>query len=177
VRRGALLGGLAVAASGAAPLRALAQGAGDAPILARLTRIERAAEFAYATAYRRGRLGSKLHGVARQFRDQHREHADGLSAELSALGVRPPARPTEVSEVTGLARALAGGPRAFLALGVSLEEEAVRAGYAAVRELADAKLIQSAASIMGNDGQHLVVLRQALGRDPIPHALETGIAS
>ena len=35
-------------------------------------------------------------------------------------------------------------------------------------------LRQPLASIMACDAQHLVVLRQALGRDPLPQAFETG---
>jgi hypothetical protein len=35
-------------------------------------------------------------------------------------------------------------------------------------------LRQPLASIMACEGQHLVVLRQALGRDPLPRAFETG---
>ena len=34
--------------------------------------------------------------------------------------------------------------------------------------------MQSMASIMANEGQHLVLLRQAAGRDPVPDAFETG---
>ena len=116
VRRGALLGGLAVVATGAGPLRAIAQGGGDAPILARLVRLERAAQLAYGAAYRRRLLSSELRRTAREFRDQHRDHDDALASALRALGGRVPAGPASDSGVDGLAPALAAGPRAFLDL-------------------------------------------------------------
>ena len=51
---------------------------------------------------------------------------------------------------------------------------AVAAYYDAHRKLIAAGLLQTAASIMANEGQHLVVLRQAAGQAPVPNALETG---
>jgi hypothetical protein len=51
---------------------------------------------------------------------------------------------------------------------------AVAAYYEAHRKLRDTKVLQTAAQIMAAEGQHLVVLRQALRRNPAPHAFETG---
>jgi len=42
------------------------------------------------------------------------------------------------------------------------------------RAVENAKLLQTGASIMANEGQHLVVLRRIAGKDPIPNAFETG---
>ena len=47
----------------------------------------------------------------------------------------------------------------------------------ASRSCASAALLRTTAQIMASEGQHLVVLRQALGRDPVPNAFETGAAS
>lgn len=54
---------------------------------------------------------------------------------------------------------------------------AVAAYYDASKKLQQARLLQTAAQIMSNEGQHLAVLRQALGRNPVPNAFETGKAS
>ncbi len=61
-----------------------------------------------------------------------------------------------------------------LVFAVELETAAVGAYYDAHQRLEDAKLLQAGASIMANEGQHLVVLRQLLGRSPVPNAFETG---
>ena len=54
---------------------------------------------------------------------------------------------------------------------------ALAAYYQAHQKLRGAKLLRTTARIMASEGQHLVVLRQALGRDPVPNAFETGAAS
>jgi hypothetical protein len=50
----------------------------------------------------------------------------------------------------------------------------VAAYYDAQARFVEAKLLQTAASIMGCEGQHLVVLRLAARRPPVPHGLESG---
>jgi hypothetical protein len=50
----------------------------------------------------------------------------------------------------------------------------VAAYHDAQAKLVEAKLLQTGASIAASEGQHLVVLRQAARRPPVPHALETG---
>jgi rubrerythrin len=180
VRRGVLFGGLTVAAASVPTLvqvgRAFAQADGDAQILEGAIGLEQTAVFAYAAAYDSGELAPGPKGVARLFRDQEQEHADGLIAALEALGGTPPAKPTRVGQVNGLAEAAAGGQKAIIEFAVALEEMAVAAYYEAAQKLKDAKLIQTGASIMGNEGQHLVVLRLALKRNPVPNAFETGRA-
>jgi hypothetical protein len=44
-----------------------------------------------------------------------------------------------------------------------------------VKVLEDAKLIEMVAAVGASDAQHLALVRQADGRDPIPTALETGV--
>ena len=62
-----------------------------------------------------------------------------------------------------LNRALASGGRAFLRYALALEEEAVAAYADALTSLRDPDLLQPLGSIMGSEGQHLVVLRAELG--------------
>ena len=57
---------------------------------------------------------------------------------------------------------------------IELETAAVAAYHDAAAKLVEGKLLQAGASIMANEGQHLVVLRRAAGSEPVPNALETG---
>jgi rubrerythrin len=57
---------------------------------------------------------------------------------------------------------------------IELELAAVAAYYDAQRKLVEGKLLQTTASIMANEAQHLVVLRQAAKQDPVPDAFVTG---
>ena len=107
----------------------------------------------YATAGSSGLLGPRLEEVARRFRDQEQEHADALIAALRQLGGRPPP-PPRPSQVAGLESLRTR--EQVLSFAVGLELKAVAAYYEA------------------QQGQHLVVLRQALGRDPLPSAFVTG---
>jgi rubrerythrin len=59
---------------------------------------------------------------------------------------------------------------------IALEESAVAAYYDAHQKLKDPKLLQAGASIMANEGQHLVVLRSVAKKNPVPNAFETGKA-
>jgi rubrerythrin len=180
VRRGVLFGGLTVAAASTSGFlkvgRAFGQANGDAAILESAIGLEQTAVFAYDAAARSGELQRPVARVANLLGDQEQEHADALITALGDLGGRPPAKPTHPDEVEGLSRAVAGGQRAILEFAVGLEESAVAAYYMAQQKLKDAKLLQTGASIMSNEGQHLVVLRQALERNAVPNAFETGQA-
>ena len=74
-------------------------------------------------------------------------------------------------------RALGGKPRAGLGSRdrrqlLELELSTVAAYRDAIQRLEKSELVKTAAEIMANHGQRLVVLRQALGRDPVPVAFE-----
>jgi hypothetical protein len=43
-----------------------------------------------------------------------------------------------------------------------------------IHDLSDANVLRTVAGAMGTDGQHLVVLRQAAGEEPVPRAFERG---
>ena len=50
----------------------------------------------------------------------------------------------------------------------------MRAYEDAHRNLRDARTMQVVTTILGNQAQHLVVLRQIAGRPPVPGAFERG---
>ena len=178
VTRGLALGG-AVVAAGAVPLLlavrgAFAQAESDRDVLEAAIALERRAVVAYTAAADSGKLGG-TEPIARVFAGQEQEHADGLTKALTDLGGSvPSSKSTEPEQVSGLTRAVRGDARDILVFTVELEAMAVAAYYDAQGKLEAAELIATVGSIMGNQAQHLVVLRQALARDPSPHAFVTG---
>ncbi len=180
LRRGFTLGGAAIAAS-AIPLlwsarHAFAEAKGDTAILGRAIGLERVAVLAYDTAIENGRLSPALLTVARTFRAHEQQHADALTTALTDLGGAPPAAPRGVADVDKVVPGLRDvrTQAAAVNLLIELETAMVAAYLDAHRELVEAKLLQTGASIMAAEGQHLVVLRRAVGKDPVPTAFETG---
>ena len=166
-RRSALAAAAAGTVALAAGTPARAQRGADRDTLERLLSLERGLESAYDAAARRGALDGKL---ARLLRDQEREHAKGLEETLTG-GRRAP---LATVPSPALNRALASGGQAFLRYALALEEEAVAAYADALTSLRDPDLLQPLGSIMGSEGQHLVVLRAELGVRPLTRAFEGG---
>lgn len=178
LRRAVVVGGTGLGAATTFPSllgvpAAFAQADGDQAVLAAAIRLENTAVAAYDAALRSRRLDSQTTRLVQTLRAHEQEHAQALTVALRERGGAPPA---------GVERGLlpAAGrlrdQRAILAFAVELETMAVAAYYDAVGKLGDAKLLQAATSIMASEGQHLAVLRQALGRRPFPEAVETGQA-
>jgi rubrerythrin len=180
IRRGLGLGGAVVAAS-AIPLLltvrdAFADSDTDGTILEHAITLERVAALAYDTIIGRGLLSGRLERLVRLLRGHEQQHAAVLTKALTDLGATPPPEPSGVADVDKVVRGLGDlGSRAdVLSFAIELETAAVAAYYDAHAKLVEAKLLQTGASIMADEGQHLVVLRQAARRPPVPHALETG---
>lgn len=179
IRRGLGLGGAVVAASSIPLLlsvrNAFAASSGDVEILQSAITLEGIAVLAYGVAIDSGLLSGNFTKVARRFRDHEQEHADALTTALTDLGGTPPAKP-EIKDIDGVVKGIgtlkSQGDVANFA--IELEMAAVAAYYEAHRKLTDAKLLQAGASIMANEAQHLVVLRQAVKRAAVPNAFETG---
>jgi hypothetical protein len=146
---------LALAAAAAAlarPASALAQ-PGDDELLQAAIEIERRLAIAYG-----GEPGERFE-QAPLFARQCREHARGLGIALRNRGGRVPPD---------------GGSVPVAASVLAIENEATRMYHDAIGELRDGRLLPIFVAVMANHGQHLVVLRERLGRDPIPAAFETG---
>lgn len=180
LRRGAVGAG-AVLAGGAlsSALRAAAASADsedDAAILETAIAAEQATLLAYSTGYESGLLEMPFAAVARLFGEQEREHIAALAASLRALGGTMPEPPT-VTEVEGLDAVRSQTD--FLELAIGLENTAVAAYGEAQRKLETPGLLKLTTEICSSEGQHLVVLRQALGAgaaDAVPVAFEAGIS-
>lgn len=179
VRRGIVTGGAVIAGATIPTLlrvgRAFAQSDGDGAVLESAVGLEQTAVVVYDTAFKSKLLEKPLALAVRLFRDQEQEHADALSQALEDLGGTPPEPPTS-AEVKGL-----GSVRSqedILRFAVELENMAVMAYVDAHMKLQSPELLKTGTQIMANEGQHLVLLRQALGASPaqsVPSAFEAGI--
>jgi rubrerythrin len=172
-RRDLLLAGGAVVA---APLLragdALAQASsGDAAILHDAIALELAAVEAYQSAT--GQLG----GIARLFRNHERAHAEALSVALRRVSRQAPptAGAAAAAPLIAAVRRARTKKAAATAL-IRVEDTAVKAYLDAHRKLEDARLMQLVSTIIGNQGQHLVALRDVAGQQKVPTAFETGRA-
>jgi hypothetical protein len=180
IRRGLGLGGAVVAAS-AVPLllavrNAFADSDTDGTILERAITLERVAVLAYDTILGGDGLTDRIVGQVRLLRGHEQQHADVMTKALTDLGGTPPPAPSGVKDVDKVVKGLSDvrTQADVLSFAIELETALVAAYYDAQAKLVEAKLLQTAASIMADEGQHLVVLRQAAGLPPVPNALETG---
>lgn len=180
LRRGFGLGGAAIAAASIPLLwsvrNAFAQDDVDGAVLASAINLERVTVIAYDSVLAGGLLSPGVRGVVRGFRAHEQEHADTLVTALTDLGGTPPAPPKGTADVEKVVQGLRDvrSQADVLSFLIELETAAVAAYFDAHRRLGEARLLQTGASIMANEGQHLVVLRRTAGQDPIPNAFETG---
>jgi rubrerythrin len=166
-----LAGGAALTVTAAAPLlragSAVAQASDDdVAIVRNAIGMELVAAEAYQRAV--GDLG----GIARLFRNQERAHADALTAALRQMGGGAPPRVDLGSRLDDLSSA--NGKTAVAEALIKLEDRAVAAYVDAHGKLKDARLMQIVSSILANQAQHLVTLRDVAGQQKVPTAFETG---
>ena len=100
-----------------------------------------------------GKMRGSVLAIAKTFLEQEQEHADGLAAAIKdADGVPNRAK-------------------------TSYDFPVLRTQADALPKLSQADLRATAASIITNEAEHLSVLLDALGRDPVPAAFVTGQAA
>ena len=170
----------ALAAAGTASLAAAAPArAADDPDRARAERALRAAVAGEQTT------AVAFEAIANSdvLREDHVEtmrvllgHAKAHAAALVDLyerqtGEDPPLPPTR-TKIPGL-DAL-DGQRQALELALRLQEEAIALHLDAVRLYRNPTMLRLIAGAMGTDAQHLVMLRQLIGRRPVPEPFERG---
>jgi hypothetical protein len=131
-------------------------------------RLEQTALVAYEAIANSGVLKEVLRG----FLDQEREHVAELQDALDGMGAKPPIPPRR-ADIQDLDVALTSRPAAAR-FAIGLEQRTVAAYQAALRDLTDSNVMRVSAGAMGTDAQQLVILRQIIGEDPLPRALETG---
>ena len=180
LRRGFGLGGAAVAAS-TIPLlwsvrTALADSGTDVPLVQNAITLELSTVIAYDTLIDGTTLSPALRTVLRGFRAHEQAHADALTTALTDLGGAPPPPPQGAAAVDRFAEGLPAvrSQADVLSFLIELETAAVAAYFDATGKLGEARLLQTSATIMANEGQHLAILRRRAGRAAVPDAFETG---
>jgi rubrerythrin len=175
VRRGVTAGAGVAIASALSPVAARAVLAGadtDLELVEAVIGLEQRAAVAYATIANGGLLDEEVRRAADAFAEQERDHVEALTAAVEDLGGRAPDDPVEVEGLGALA-----SQREALELAIDLEDQLIRAYVDAAGRLASTALRRTAVQILGNEAQHLAVLRQQLGQDPVPDAFEDGESS
>ena len=178
VRRGLVAGG-ALAAAATVPMllrtrSAFAQAEDDTAIIEAAATAEIEAVVAYETMARSGLLRGPVADIIRLFGNQEEEHFNELVRLLEDMGGEEPEKP-EAADISGLG-GLVAEPQ-MLTFALELENGLIQEYVGAFENLKDPELLKTTAQIMSNEGQHLVMLRLALGADPVglvPSAFETG---
>jgi rubrerythrin len=180
LRRGLGLGGAVVAASSIPLLLAVrdafAATETDATLLAKAITLERTAVLAYDQIIGDALLADREQRLARVLRSHEQRHAETLTKALTDLGGTPPLEPVGVEAIDKVVKGVQDlrTQAQILSFLIELETATVAAYYDAQAKFIETKLLQSGASIMAAEGQHLVVLRQAARQPPAPNAIETG---
>ena len=143
---------------------------GQAALVAAL-RIEQTAVVAYEAIANSGKLSVHATTLLRTLQDHDNQHAQQLVAALDSQGVTAPIPPRRaaIRDLTSVR-----DEATAVAFAIDLESRAVGAYNQVVRYVGDPNLLRTVAGAMGTDGQHLVVLRQLVGREPVPSAFERG---
>jgi hypothetical protein len=177
--RRTLLGRAALLASGGSLFGpaggALADTATDISSFEAAVALQQALAVAYESLAGRRGIDRELRNLLGVLAGHEHQHAAALLSLVEYLGGAPPTPPT----LAATERALPGlheatDRRSALVFAERLENAEVNGFYLAEQHLDDLKLMQLAAAVMCSDAQHLALIRQAAGRDPIPAAFEVG---
>jgi rubrerythrin len=141
----------------------------DVEILNGALDLELMAVAAYKTGA--GHLRGQMLEVVKRFLEQEQAHADGLATAITDAGGQPN-RPKSAYDFPAMR-----SQTDVLRFAVELENTAIAAYVDALPKLTKGDLRATAASIITNEAEHVAVLLDALGEDPIPSAFVTGTAS
>jgi rubrerythrin len=178
MRRGLTAGG-ALAAAFTVPLllrtrSAFAQAESDTEILEAAATAEAEALVAYETMAGSGLLRGPVAELITLFGNQEEEHFNALVRLLEDMGGEEPEKP-EPADIPGLG-GLIGEPQ-ILGFAIEVENKLIQEYVGAFENLSDPEALKTTSQIMSNEGQHLVMLRLAIGANPVdlvPSAFETG---
>lgn len=115
-----------------------------------------------------GRLKGDLLQVAKLFLQHEQEHADGLAAAIKDAGGKPN-RPQASYDFPRLR-----SQEDVLRFAIDFENAAIAAYIDALPKLGEGELRATAASILSNEAEHVAVLLDALGEEPVPAAFVLG---
>ena len=139
---------------------------GDLKILNVALSLEHEAIAAYQAGAESKLLQKPILDVALLFQGQHKQHRDALAATIKRAGGMP-VEPKPVADY--------GWPKLtsqadVLMFAAKLEAGAASAYLGALKSIENKEYLTAAASIMGNETQHLALLRQVLKENPVPAA-------
>jgi rubrerythrin len=139
---------------------------GDLKILNVALGLEHEAIAAYQAGAESKLLDRPILEVAILFQSQHKAHRDALAATIKRAGGAPvePRKPSEY------AWPKLASQTDVLMFATRLEAGAASAYLGALRAIDNKEYLTAAASIMGNETQHLALLRQVLKENPVPVA-------
>jgi len=115
-----------------------------------------------------GKLTGDRLAMVKDFLEQEQEHADGLAAAIKDADGTPN-RAKEAYDFPVLR-----SPSDVLRFAVDVENTAIAAYIDALPKLTQGDLRSTAASIITNEAEHLSILLEELGREPVPAAFVTG---
>ncbi|MDQ3722824.1 MAG: ferritin-like domain-containing protein [Actinomycetota bacterium] len=118
-----------------------------------------------------GKLTGDMLAMVKSFLEQEQEHADGLAAAIEDADGTPN-RAKESYDFPVLR-----SQTDVLRFAVDLENTAIAAYIDALPKLSQGDLRATAASIITNEAEHVSILLDALGREPVPAAFVTGRAA
>lgn len=140
----------------------LAPTTADVDILNGAISLEQQAQWTYAAAAKTNLLSPDVLKVATQIAGQHQQHEQALAAAVTKLGGTPPTAKSSYDLPTIKTQT------DILNYALKLETQAANAYFDAFTKLSDNALQLAGISIMNDEVQHVVVLRSALGLDPVP---------
>jgi rubrerythrin len=140
--------------------------AGDLKILNVALGLEHEAIAAYQAGAESGLLQKPVLDVAVLFQTQHKQHRDALMATIKKAG----SMPVEPKTTADYGWPALASQKDVLVFAARLEAGAASAYLGALKAIQNKDYLIAAASIMGNETQHLALLRQVLGENPVPSA-------
>jgi len=140
--------------------------AADLNILNVALGLEHEAIAAYQAGAESGLLAKPVLDVAVLFQGQHKQHRDALAATIRKAG----AVPVEPKMMKDYGWPKLASQSDVLMFAAKLEAGAASAYLGALKAIQNKDYLTAAAAIMGNEAQHLAVLRHALGESPAPSA-------
>ena len=135
----------------------------DVGLLNTALELEHTAIFAYGLAAGSGLLSKGVLGVGGLFKTSHETHREALTAVIKQLGGFPMA-PRKDYDLSAFELKTEVD---VLRLALFLEMKAARTYQKAISQFHNAKLLDAAARIMGDEVSHAAVLRGALGKGPV----------
>jgi rubrerythrin len=139
---------------------------GDLRILNLALGLEHEAIAAYQAGAESKLLQKPILDVAVLFQSQHKQHRDALAATIKRAG----GTPVEPKMVSAYGWPKLASQADILMFAAKLEAGAASAYLGALKSIENKDYLTAAASIMGNETQHLALLRQVMKENPVPAA-------